>query len=61
MVTIADVNEAQKLWGEGIVAISTAYSSGKNHVEIAREHIESLYGYDKGPVLFKPTFASKKQ
>lgn len=61
MITIADVNEAQQAWGEGIVTISSAYNSDEDYVEKARKHIQSLYAYDTGPVLFKPTFASKEQ
>ena len=61
MVTIQDVERAQKAWGDGIVAISTAHTSGMEYVEIARNLIESLYGYEIGPVLFKPTLAIQEQ
>ena len=61
MVTIADVEKAQQAWGDGIVAIATAHSSGMDYVERARHHIKSLYAYDIGTVLFKPTFAAKEQ
>ena len=61
MVTIQDVERAQKAWGDGIVAISTAHTSGMEYVEIARNLIESLYGYEIGPVLFKPTLAVQEQ
>ena len=57
MVTLEDVEMAQKAWGDGIVAIATAHSSGMNYIEAARNHIKSLYAYDIGPVLFKPTLA----
>ena len=58
MVTVADVECAQHAWGEGIVAISTAYNSGGDYVEIARTHVETLYAYGLTPVLFKPTLAT---
>ena len=58
MVTVADVEDAQHAWGEGIVAISTAYNSGGDYVEIARTHVETLYAYGLTPVLFKPTLAA---
>lgn len=61
MVTIQDVERAQKAWGDGIVAISTAHISGMEYIEIARNLIESLYGYEIGPVLFKPTLAVQEQ
>ena len=58
MVTVADVEDAQHAWGEGIVAISTEYNSGGDYVEIARTHVETLYAYGLTPVLFKPTLAT---
>ena len=61
MVNIGDVERAQQAWGDGIVAISAAHNSGMDFVELARAHISSLYAYDIGPVLFKPTFAVKEQ
>ncbi len=61
MVTVEDVVKAQKAWGDGIVAIAAAHSSGMEYVETARNHIESLYAYKIGPVLFKPTMAVKEQ
>ena len=61
MVTVADVENAQKEWGEGVVAIAAAHSSEGDFVERARLHVESLYAYDISPVLFKPTFAIEEQ
>ena len=61
MVTVADVEDAQHAWGEGIVAIAAAHTSGGDYVEIAREHVETLYAYDLTPVLFKPTLAVIEQ
>ena len=61
MVTAEDVVKAQQAWGDGIVAIATAHSSGMEYIEIARNHIETLYAYEIGPVLFKPTMAVNEQ
>ena len=61
MVTVADVENAQKEWGGGVVAIAAAHSSEGDFVERARLHVESLYAYDISPVLFKPTFAIEEQ
>ncbi len=57
MVTMMDVEKAQRAWGEGIVSIATAHNTGMDYVERARTHIKSLYAYDISPVLFKPTLA----
>jgi len=61
MVEEADVNNAQRSWGDGIVAIASAHLSNGDYVGIARNHVETLYAYDLGPVLFKPTLAAKEQ
>ena len=61
MVTVADVENAQLAWGDGIVAIAAAHKTGGDYVQIARNHVETLYAYDMTPVLFKPTFAAIDQ
>ena len=61
MVTVADVENAQKEWGECVVAIAAAHSSEGDYIGRGRLHVESLYAYDISPVLFKPTFAIEKQ
>ena len=60
MITVEDVEEAQVKWGQGVVAIASAHSSGMDYIERARIHVESLYGYGIVPVLFKPTMAVKE-
>jgi len=57
-ITVAEIREAQTAWGEGLVAISTAFANGYNYVDIAVAVLENLYGYAYGPVLFKPTIAA---
>lgn len=52
---------AQKTWGDGIVAIGAAYTNGADYITPAREHIERLYAYDHGAVLFKPTKCQHRQ
>jgi len=59
MLTKEDIERAQQAWGEGIVSISAAHSSGADYIQRAITHIESLYAYGISPVLFKPTFASE--
>ena len=61
MVSIADVEDSQRRWGDGIVSISDAHRNGGDYVGIATNHIHTLYGYQTGPVLFKPTLASDEQ
>ncbi len=56
-----EVMEAQKIWGEAIVAIGEAYTEKKDYKALAEEIVDTLYGYDEGVVLFKPTKASEKQ
>lgn len=52
---------AQQTWGDGIVRIGTVHTEGGDHRAAAAEHIETLYAYDHGPVLFKPTKAAEEQ
>ena len=61
MVGVADVESAQKAWGEGIVAIANAHKNDGDYVSIASNHINTLYAYQMGPVLFKPTLAAIDQ
>ena len=60
MITVEDVEKAQATWGQGVVDIASAHSSGMDYIERARNHVESLYGYGLVPVLFKPTMAVKE-
>ncbi|MCT4558446.1 MAG: phosphoribosyl-AMP cyclohydrolase [Pelagimonas sp.] len=62
-ITEQDLAQARQAWGEGLIAISKAYEEGG--IEAARPVAEAVldgaYGYDLGPVLFKPTLASGDQ
>ena len=61
MVSIEEVDLAQKAWGDGIVKIAKAHRDGGDYIELAENHIRTLYAYDQGKVLFKPTLASIEQ
>ena len=61
MPNLDDVNNAQKAWGDGIVAIASAHSSGGDFVSIAKNHVDTLYAYGISKVLFKPTLAAVEQ
>ncbi|MEO0802543.1 MAG: hypothetical protein AAFY57_09750 [Cyanobacteria bacterium J06642_2] len=60
-ITEAEVNEAQKVWADGIVEIGKAYLNSGDYKGLAAEHVDTLYGYDEGAVLFKPTKAASDQ
>ena len=59
MLTLDEVHSAQTAWGNGIVAIASAHSSGGDFVSIARNHVDTLYAriwnFEIDIVLFKPT------
>lgn len=46
-------------WGKKLLQISKAYNQGQAYQGLAEELIDTLYNYQEGPVLFKPTLASK--
>ncbi|MEM9140210.1 MAG: phosphoribosyl-AMP cyclohydrolase [Pseudomonadota bacterium] len=55
------VIDAQKAWGEGIVAIAKVHTDGGDFKARATDHIETLYAYGETPVMFKPTLAAEDQ
>ncbi len=61
MVSVADVEKVQQEWGDGIVKMASAHTNGDDFNAIAVKHVEHLYAYDLGQVLFKPTMASNEQ
>ena len=62
-ITEAEVLAAQKAWGNALIQISDDYT--KSGFEKARTTaaaiIDAAYGYNMGPVLFKPTLTSSPQ
>ena len=62
-ITESDLVAARKAWGDALIAISSAFEL--NGIEAARsvasEALDAAYGYNLGPVLFKPTLASGEQ
>ena len=56
-ISTAEVEAAQKGWGEGIVKIGKAKDARK----AAIAHLDKFYAFDHGQVLFKPTLASVDQ
>jgi hypothetical protein len=59
VITEQDVLDAQKAWGEGVVRIGKIYAEKGDYKTAASNHIDELYGYNLGKVLFKPTLASQ--
>lgn len=54
-----DLAAARKAWGDALVAISKAYESGGIDAArpLASDILDAAYGYNLGPVLFKPTLS----
>lgn len=62
-ITEAEVLAAQKGWGEALIQISNDYtSSGYAKAKAtATAVLDAAYGYNMGPVLFKPTLTVTPQ
>ena len=60
-ITAQEVEQAQQAWAEGIVRIGKVHTDGGDASAAAGEHLDNLYGFELGPVLFKPTKAAAKQ
>ena len=54
-----ELADARVAWGNGMISISKAYEkSGIDDATIvANEMLDQLYGFEFGPVLFKPTLS----
>jgi hypothetical protein len=61
MIRQEEILEAQNRWSRGIVELGEDYRENKDFEKTARLLVEELYGYNEGPVLFKPTKASRQQ
>ena len=62
-ISQADVLAAQKGWCQALLDIGAAYSKGGQPAAkaLAEKVIDSAYGYQMGPVLFKPTLTIAPQ
>lgn len=60
-ITNDQVENAQQTWGQGIVRIGQSFIEKQDYEQTAKTHIETLYAYQLGPVLFKPTKAADQQ
>ncbi|KKO43969.1 phosphoribosyl-AMP cyclohydrolase [Arsukibacterium ikkense] len=63
VITEAELQAAQQAWGKALISISQAYTEGGHTKaeQTARAVLDGAYGYNLGPVLFKPTLASGEQ
>ena len=60
-ITQEQIETAQNAWGEVIVRIAFAHSTCGDYVQVATDHVETLYAYGLTSVLFKPTLAAEQQ
>ena len=62
-ISEAEVLQSQKAWGDALVAISAEHEKNgeKSAKELAAKVIDAAYGYQLGPVLFKPTLTQEPQ
>ena len=60
-ITAKEIAEAQRTWGDGIVKIGKAYTDKGDYVKAAENHLDTLYAFEAGTVLFKPTKAADTQ
>ena len=58
-----EISEARNSWGEGLIAISNAFESGgiDQATLVANDILDRLYGFELGPILFKPTQSGGEQ
>lgn len=62
-ITQEEIEQALMTWGNGKIAISKAFEEGGIEAarRVASANLDSYYGYNLGPVLFKPTMSSGEQ
>lgn len=62
-ITEAEVLAAQKAWGDALIQISNDFASGglAKAKATASAVLDAAYGYNMGPVLFKPTLTVAPQ
>jgi len=59
-ITVAEVQAAQRAWGDALVAISGEHERNGQAAakRLAETVLDSAYAYNLGPVAFKPTLAA---
>jgi hypothetical protein len=61
MFTEQEIIAAQEAWGNGIVKIGSLKNDTVAAARAAEEHLDRLYAFDLGQVLFKPTKCAQVQ
>ena len=58
-----DISDVVSHWGHGLLAISNAYENSgiEKATLVAEGMLDKLYGFNLGPVLFKPTLSGGSQ
>ena len=58
-----DISDAVSAWGDGLLEISNAYENSgiEKATLVAEGMLDRLYGFNIGPVLFKPTLSGGSQ
>ena len=59
-ITETDLANARQAWGDALIAIAKSYEADgiDGARAVAGDVLDAAYGYNLGPVLFKPTLAS---
>ena len=60
-ITQEEVETAQAVWGQGVIDIGAVFQDGGEYTARAKAHVDDLYAYGIGPVVFKPTLAAAAQ
>ncbi len=62
-ITEKELAEARQIWGDALIAISKAFEEeGVDAARVvANGALDVAYGFELGPVLFKPTLAGGEQ
>lgn len=63
LIVDEDLSNARAAWGHGLVQISKAYETAGIDMarRVANNVLDATYGYNLGPVLFKPTLSGGEQ
>ena len=58
-----DISDAVSAWGDGLLEISNVYENSgiEKATLVAEGMLDELYGFNLGPVLFKPTLSGGNQ
>mmetsp|Transcript_92468 Transcript_92468/g.205390 ORF Transcript_92468/g.205390 Transcript_92468/m.205390 type:complete len:909 (-) Transcript_92468:34-2760(-) len=57
-VSQGQVVQAQKVWGDNLIEIGKLHANSSLARKLAKSMVDKLYGYNEGPVLFKPIEAT---